>query len=350
MASTRSELRDDLKVTARLTQNVSTTKLNQYLNKAARAVQRATRALWKHLQLTVRPLFTVTTDQAFNLTIGTASGGTLVDGVDVSLSTALYATTGSAVASAFQAIIQASGVGATATTMTFSDSTRKYTINCSAESATVNSITISYPDSASYYDISYMLFGETTSTSSDSFTGDAAPYCQSRYKLPSDFLGVKELVYDSKWNNPMRNESYLNRSDSTGGTPRNYSIQTFVDTVGTGDSYDFLTVTPEPTVLGKRFDLVYNVLPQWIADGTANDSKTYGFPLDLDQALLEYASYLAWQDEKDIQEALTHLSLFRDMADSWINDMAMRQGGAFDRTQRGVIGDNSYSTADSMGY
>lgn len=334
MATARSALRSRVRERGRLGDNVSDTTIDAYLNSAAKQFQHDTKLIAKPYSFNVRSKFTVLTTDAFNLTMGTSGGGNLVDGIDVVLGSNQVDVSGATLASALQSAIQGSAVGATATTVSFSESTRKFTLNGSAESATVTSFEIAYPSSASYADDSYWLFGDAVTSSDDSFAGAPAPYCTSEYKLPTDFYWMEEVIYDGKEDRPLKPEIRRGRSHLT-GTPSHYSINTRQNPATSAQSWQYVTFTPQPTTAGKRFDIMYNPEARTITTGTAQDGQVYEFGDIYDEALIYYAVYLAQLDAEDMEKALTFKGLYTMKVDEGIQDRDMRIGGGLDSFARG---------------
>jgi hypothetical protein len=326
MANTaRSTLRANAMRRGRIPETVANSVIDGYLNDAAVQFQKDTHLLRKFTAFNVHAKFSMLTTEAFNLTLA-KSGGYVVDTIDVALSTAQTDVTGAALATALQAIIQASGVGATATTMAFDEDTRQFTLEASAESSTVTSFTVTYPeDHATYNDASYMLFGETTTATGTTFEGAPAPYCTSEYKLPTDFLAVEELVYDGKWDRPLKLIPYRLRSKSIGGSPK-YMTEPYEKSNGEW----YLKVTPQPTTIGKRFDLAYYYRPAKIATGTATDATTYDFLPDWDLALENYAIMEYYQQERNMEESLYWKAMYQEWVDKAEIEQSVAGGQAYD--------------------
>jgi len=325
MPTARSELRTRVEEEGRVGQNVDDSTLDGYLNKANKAFQRKARWLWRVVTLVIRDYFSMSTSSAFNLTVGSG----VLAATDIKPSADQADVSGATLASALQSAIQACS-GGSAITVSFSTSTRKFTLDGSGASAA--SWTVTYPASRDYYDARYMLFGTQDSASGATFVGNAAPYCTSKLRLPSDFIEVMEAVYDHKYGSPLKPEIYPGRNKSTGGTPKYYSLQP-------KDDYVYMRLTPQPTTIGKTVELAYFYDPVDIATGSGNDSTTYEYPARYDDALVNYAIYLYKKENNQMQEALFYLSLFRDMADQAQADRAkMLQGGAFDLYTRGRQG------------
>lgn len=320
----RGDLRDRARMIGRIPENVADSVLDGYLNEANRIFQNDTKLLDKTVTFNVHARFSMSTSEVFNLTVtGVASAA------DVVLATAQTDVTGAALATALQAVIQGTGVGASNTTMSFSSSTRKFTIEASAESS-ATSVVISYPASASYYDKSYELFGGTGSASGTTYTGAAAPFCTSEYVLPSDFLEVREIIYNHDYDKPLEPEIYIGRSDST-GTPKYYSISVH-------GSSKYIRFTPQPTTIGKTFAMSYYYRPSDITTGSASDSSSYNYPAEYDMALVYYTIYLFKLSEVEESKAIGYRTLYQDIADSVINDEVLRLGGGIDMTTRGRQG------------
>ena len=337
MGTARSTLRTTVKSRGRIGANVADTTVNAYLNAAAKQFQKDTKLLVRPYAFNVRSKFTIGTGDAFSLTMGTTGGSYVVNATDVVLATAQTDVSGATLASAFQTIIQGTTVGATATTVSFSESTRKFTIDASAESATVNSWTIAYPGSASYSDDSYLLFGDATSEADDDFAGAPAPYCTSEYKLPTDFYWIEELVYDGKEDRPLKAEIRRGRSHLT-GIPSHYSVNTKYNPATSAEGWQYMTVTPQPTTAGKRFDLLYNPHARTIDDGSTGDAQVYEFNAVYDEALIYYSVYLAKLDAEEMQDALTFKGLYEMKVDEGVQDRSMRIGQALDSFERGRRG------------
>lgn len=318
----RGNLRSRARTIGRIPSNVANSVLDDYLNEANRVFQNDTKLLDKTVTFNVHAKFSMGTADAFNLTIAGVSSA-----ADVYLSTAQTDVTGAALATALQTVIQGSGVGASATTVAFSSSTRKFIIEASAESATATSITISYPASASYYDKCYDLFGGTGSATGTTYTGAAAPYCTSEYVLPSDFLEVNEFIYDHDYDKPLQPEIYPNRDYNT-GTPKYYSISVH-------GSSKYVRFTPQPTTIGKTFALSYFYRPSDITTGSANDSSSYYYPAEYDMALVYYTIYLYKLSEVEESKAIGYRTLYQDIVDDLINEEGVRLGGGIDLTTRG---------------
>jgi len=199
----RGDLRNKARILGRIPEGVTDEVVDGFLDEACRQLQKDVMLLTKHVAFNVHEKFSLSTADAFNLTMATASGY-LVNAKDVVLSTAQTDATGAEIASALQAIIQASGIGATATTVTYDEDTRIFTIEASAETG-VTSIKVTDPAAhGTYYDSSYLLFNQNAGTTATgtTFAGDAAPFCTSEYLLPSDFLEVFELIYNGNYNTP----------------------------------------------------------------------------------------------------------------------------------------------------
>jgi hypothetical protein len=337
MATTRSTLNTRVRERARIGTNVADTTVDRYLDRAAINFQHDTLLLRKYSALTVRGKFTMLTSEAFKLTISTSGGGALIDGVDIVPSSNQVDVAGSTLAADLESAIQATG--ASSTTCSFSESTRKFTINASGEAATVTSIAVTYPAAlATYTDASYKLFGTTTSASSDSFSGSPAPYCTSEYHLPSDFIEMDEVVYDENWDDPLQPEIYRGRSDSKSGTPKHYSIY-MLETPETDDVASwYIRFTPQPIVYGKRFDYCYHPEARTISSGSAGDAQYFDFPARWDEALIYYACYLAKIDADEMQDALNFLGLYRQEVNKAIVHRDTAVGGAFDMMDRGRQG------------
>lgn len=337
MATTRGTLNTRVRERARLGTNVDDSTVDRYLDRAAINFQHDTLLLRKYSALTVRSKFTMLTTEAFQLTVSTSGGGTLIDGTDIVPSANKVDVAGATLATDLESAIQAAG--ASSTTCTFSESTRKFTINASGEATTVNSIVVSYPAApASYTDASYKLFGNTLSASSDSLSGSPAPYCTSEYHLPSDFIEMDEIVYDEDWDRPLQPEIYRGRSDSRSGTPTHFSIY-MLETPETDDVASwYIRFTPQPTVYGKRFDYCYHPEARTIASGSAGDAQYFDFPVRWDEALIYYAAYLAKIDADEMSDALNFLGLYQREVDKAIVHRDTAVGGAFDMMERGRQG------------
>lgn len=321
----RGTMRDEARRIGRIPDNVADSVLDTYLNEANRTFQNDTKLLEKTVTFNVHAKFTMGTAEAFNLTVtGVASAA------DVVLATAQEDVTGAALATALQAIIQGSGVGATATTMAFSETTRKFTIEASAETATATSIVVTYPANSSYYDKTWELFGGTATKTGTTFVNNAAPFCTSEYVLPSDFLEVHEIIYNDDYDEPLEPEIFKRRSDST-GTPENYSIIT-------KGSSEYIRFTPQPTTIGNRFAMSYYYQPSEIATGSGNDSTSFEYPARYQMALVYYTVYLYKLSESEENKAIGYRTLYQDIAESVINNKIERLGGAIDLSKRGKLG------------
>jgi hypothetical protein len=96
-----------------------------------------------------------------------------------------------------------------------------------------------------------------------------------------------------------------------------------------------MTVTPQPTTAGKRFDIMYNPEARTITTGSAYDAHTYEFGDQYDEALIYYSAYLAKLDAEEMEDALTFKGLYQMKVDEGIGDRDMRIGGALDSFERG---------------
>lgn len=330
---TRTLLRAQVRARGRFNQMVSDALIDGYLNEAAVRFSADTKMLTKTISFTIQEKFSLTTSEAFKLTIATAGESYLVNG-DILLATAQTDVSGAVLASAIQAIIQSSAVGASNTTFTYATATRMFTINASAESSVI-SIAVATPATpVTYHECIYKLFGALVSDSASgtSYTGGAAPFCQSESKLPSDFLEVDELIYGDDYDIPLQPEIYRGRSYA-GGTPSFFSISRQA-------SGDYLRVTPHPATKETRMELTYNYKAAEIATGTAGDSSSYPFNTMYDDALIYYAIYLAKLGcgPDEVQGAFTAKAQYREIVDDAINDKWVQHGGGFDMSQRGRSG------------
>ncbi len=330
MAGTaRSDLRQYVRERARLGSNISDSTIDNYLNRAALQFQRDTLLIVDFFAINVRSYFTLKTDEAFNLTI---TG--VLTATDIAIASDIIDGSGSDVASALQTAIQTAG--ATNTTVSFDEDTGEFTIDASGETG-ATAITISYPSSRSYYDCSYKLFGKTTSSDTNIFTGSMAPYYTSEYPLPDDFLEIEEVVYNERWWEPLKPEIYRRRNYYT-GIPKHYSIYSKRDPTTDAVSKNYIRFTPQPLTIGKRFSIAYNPEAKTIQTGATYDSYTFDFPTGWDDALIFYACYLAKLGTNDYQEALTFKALYDDIKDEAINFRSKRVGAAFDMMERGRKG------------
>ena len=330
MAGTaRSDLRQYVRERARLGSNISDSTIDNYLNRAALKFQRDTLLIVDFFAINVKSYFTLRTDEAFSLTIDS-----ILSATDIAIASNIIDGSGSDVATALQTSIQTAG--ASHTTVSFDEDTGEFTIDASGESG-AGAITISYPSSRSYYDCSYKLFGSTTSSTTNVFTGAMAPYYTSEYPLPDDFLEIEEVIYNSRWWSPLKPEIYRGRNYSY-GTPDHYSIYTKKDPTTDAASKNYIRFTPQPLTIGKRFDIAYNPEAKTIPTGAAYDTYTFDFPVGWDDAIIFYASYLAKLASNDYQEALTFKALYDDVKDDAINFRSRRVGSAFDMMERGRQG------------
>ncbi len=326
----RESLRDECREIGRFNTGIADSVIDGHLNEAAIQFARDTHILNKNISFVVRETFIVGTDEAFNLTLATASGY-IVNAKDVALATALTDVTGAAVATALQAIIQGTGVGGTATVVSYDTSTRKFTINASAE-ASVTSVTIVPPVApATYYENAYKLFGVTVSDSASgsSYVGAAAPFCQAEYALPSNFLAVDEIIYSNEYDKPLQPEIYRWRSDSE-GDPDFFSIYAKAGA-------DYIRFTAHPQTLNTRMEMQYVYKPAAITTGSGNDSDSYPFNSSYDYALIFYAVYLTklGGGPEDLQDAFKYMALYRQKVEEAEIDIWSQMGGGLDLSQRG---------------
>jgi len=142
---------------------------------------------------------------------------------------------------------------------------------------------------------------------------------------------VFELIYNGNYNTPLAPEIYQDRNYST-GTPKYYSIYS-KDT-----GYNYLHVTPQPTTIGKRFDLTYFYQPAAIATGSAGDATSFDFPIQFDYALIYWAIYLYKLSEDDTDKALNYRALYQNEEERAEIYKAQRLGAGIDMTQRGRLG------------
>ena len=328
----RSALRDKVRIMGRITGSVASSVIDACLNEAAVMFARDTKVLHKNVAYAIAETFTLGTDEAFKLTIATAGSGYIVNGVDVVLGTAQSNVTGTALATALQAIIQASGVGASNTTVSYAAATRKFTITATAESS-VASISIATPaDPATYYECAYKLFEVLTSEtqSAESFVGGASPYCQSERKLPTDFLAIDEIIYDNNYDSPLAPEIYWGRTPSLSGKPVAYNIRRKSDG-------EYIHISAHPGTKGTRVELEYVYKPATIATGSAGDATSYPFNASYDYALIHYAIYMLKLGEgrESAEDALMHKALYKGFVAEAEYDEYGQLGGGIDLTSRG---------------
>ena len=330
MAGTaRSDLRQYVRERARLGSNISDSTVDNYLNRAALQFQRDSLLIVDFIVLTVRSYFTLRTNEAFSLTIDSVLSAT-----DIVVASDIVDGSGDDVASALQTAIQSAG--ATATTVSWDEDNGSFTIDASGETG-AGAITISYPSNRNYYDSSYKLFGKTTSSTTNVFTGSMAPFYTSEYPLPDDFFEIEEVIYNERWWDPLKPEIYRGR-DYVTGIPKHYSIYSKRDPTTNASSKSYIRFTPQPLSIGARFDIAYNPEAKTIPTGAAYDNYTFDFPVGWDEALILYASYLAKMGNNDYQEALTFKALYDDIKDEAINFRSKRVGSAFDMMERGRQG------------
>lgn len=330
----RAALVDKVRELGRFNTAVNKTVIETNLDEAAKQFSRDTHIIMKTVSKVIEEKFSMGTDEAFNLTIATAGAGYLVNAKDVVLATAQPDVTGATLAAALQTIIQGSGVGATATTVTYSQSTRKFTVNASAESS-VASITVAPPAAPqTYYDAVYKLFGALVSDSAASATyvGAVAPFCQSEMKLPADFLEVDEIIYGDEYDRPLQPEIYRWRSDGD-GDPDFFSIMA-------KPSGDYIRFTDQPLVVDTRVEITYAYKPAAIATGTAGDALSYPFNDSYDFALIFYAIFLTklGGTPDEMQSAFASKALYTEAKNQAEIDIAAQAGGGYDMTQRGRAG------------
>ena len=324
----RGDLRDQVREIGRFNANIASSVIDGWLNSAAIQFAKDSKILTDTRSLVITEVFQLATNEAFSLALATASGY-LVSATDVVLATALENKTGAEVATALQAIIQASGVGASNTTVSYASATRMFTIDASEESG-VTAITVAVPvDPLSYYDVAYKLFAvlQTDTESASAWIGGPAPFCQSERKLPSNFVAMDEVVFDDNYGSPLRPEIYKGRSHG-GGTPRFYSIHS------KGDG-EYIKFTDHPTTKGQRVELHYYKKPDAITTGSAGDTSSYPFKVDYDYAIIHYAIYIGKLPE-NVEMALAHRALYNQIAEEAQIDDLSRMGGGIDMTQRGV--------------
>ena len=309
--------------------------IDGYLNEAAVQFARDTHILMKTVSKVVEEKFSLGTDEAFNLTIETAGGGYLVNAVDVVLGSAQDDATGATLASALQAIIQGTGVAATATTVSYSQSTKKFTINASAETATCDSITVAPPKAPqTYFDAAYKLFGILVSDTDedDAYVGAVSPYGQSEMKLPSDFLEMDEIIYRDEYYRPLQPEIYRWRND-TSGDPDFFSIYA----QGSGD---YIRFTAQPQTIDTRIEMHYAYKPAAIATGSAADSTSFPFNASYDYALIFYAIYLTklGGTPSELQSAFAFKALYNERKEQAEVDICAQVGGGYRMSARGRRG------------
>lgn len=331
----RGALNDKVREIGRFNTAVADSVIDGYLNEAAVMFARDTHILMKTLTKVIEEKFSLGTNEAFNLTIGTGGGGYLVNAVDVVLGTAQTDVTGVALATALQAIIQGTGVAATATTVSYSQSTRKFTINASAETATCDSITIAPPAAPqTYYDASYKLFGVlvTDTDAADLYVGAVAPYCQAEMKLPSDFLEMDEIIYRDEYYRPLQPEIYRWRND-TDGDPDFFSIYA----QGSGD---YIRFTAHPQTIDTRIEMRYAYKPAAITTGSGSDTTSFPFNASYDYALIFYAIYLTklGGTPSELQSAFAFKALYNEQKEQAEIDICAQVGGGYDMTARGRRG------------
>jgi hypothetical protein len=276
----------------------------------------------------VREVFSVGIDEGFGIILDSATGEVQLLGVttaqtDVSgkeLATALegeWNTTNWGTATGVRTADTGIAVG-------YSTSTRKFSVTSQAASYTSTGIVICAPLYAGdtgtiLYDLTYKLFGITdgqASASTYAYTGSAAPFCTSKYPLPSDFLKVKEVRYGAK-SYPLRPQIYKDRDDGT-GTPQHYDIR---------DNY--LEVTPQPTSGGEPIQLDYFYLP---ADFAA-DATLHPFDEIFNYAIIWYAIGLYRDSLNDIQGMLKAMAKYENFKVKGIQRKRGRKGAVnlFDR-------------------
>jgi len=330
----RSALVSKVREFGRFNTAVNKTVIETNLDEAAKQFSRDTHIILKTVTKVIEEKFSLGTNEAFKLTIGTAGGGYLVNAVDVVLGAAQNDVTGATLASALQAIVQGTGVGATATTVSYSQSTKKFTLTASAESS-VTSISVAPPAAPqTYYDASYKLFGILVSGSiaASAYTGAAAPYCQAEMKLPSDFLEMDEVIYRDEYYRPLQPEIYRWRND-TDGDPDFFSVYAQA-------SGDYIRFTAHPQTIDTRVELRYAYKPSAIATGSAGDALSYPFNASYDLALIFYAVYLTklGGTPEELQGAFTFKALYNEAKEQAEIDIAAQTGGGYDLTQRGRQG------------
>lgn len=227
------------------TAGVADTGVNTLINYAQRALATEVKGFPAKEYLAVAAHFDLDTTMAIRLTI-TGSTNNNIAATDIALaSTDSQDNTGTATATALQAVLRAAiGVGAD---LTVAWTNFYFTLDAIDTAAT---ITIEAPTSDIYFDATEKIFGKT-GTGTGTFVGDFPEDCTSYVDLPSDFSTLTFLSWDEYEMQPLpRNMTVLPRSQ---GAPRFYTIR--------GKK---LFLSPSPTDQ-KEFYLEYMAIPDDIA-------------------------------------------------------------------------------------
>jgi hypothetical protein len=329
----RGELRDEAKRLARASGSTATLPnsiFDQWLNEANIQLQRDTKWLHKKRTFYTREYFSVGIDEGFGIIFDTATGTIWLLGV----CTAMTNVSGSVLATALQREWNSTHWGATTgakaadtgIAVSYSTSTRKFTVTSQAATYTSTGIIILPPLYANstgtlgVNDLTYKLFGITgqqDSASTYAYTGNEAPYCMSEYPLPGDFFQVKEIRYDDSLH-PLRRIAYKGRDTGTGIPQYYYTTTTHFGLV------------PEPTDGGKIIELDYYYLPDSIATGAANDTTEYEYPNEYDYALIYWAMYLYYQSISDQERMMMAYANYDKMKIAMKQDKEARGGSPID--------------------
>ena len=273
--------------------------VRQYLNTGVEEFCKTALAITKENYLTVTPKFDLRDNWYVNVTI---TGGTnALAATDVAITaTDASDVSGTAVATAFEATLQAAiGGGATAT-VAWDDATWTFEIDASDS----DSIKFTSPSGDNNIDALLMIFGAGGTQTGTTWTSGFPQDCTVKTDLPSDYLSMEHVDYDQHilYEFPTK---YFMSPETSSNWPEYYSIRNRV-----------LQIAPSPNTR-RLLKIRYRSIPNPVTLTGEQDATTCALPTEVNMAPVYYAAGLMLKERFEHTEGDKMLGQFQVMAQEY---------------------------------